>query len=536
MTIILIIIAIILVLTFVLYFASKEGYRGDVAKDAKTLATYSRDISVFTKTPEEVYFPRNVDDIVHLVTRTIALHTKDSNKSLTVRAGGTCMSGGPLSTSAVIDLTRHMKGITINTEAKTATVEMGAYFRDVEDAAAKHGLMFAPYPSSRRICGIGGMVGNNASGEKSIRYGATSDNILSMEVVLADGTVEVVGPKPVSEAKSAREQAILKLAQAKSDLLKTATGEVRKAASGYRLEKVLAENAFNEIPLFCGAQGTLGIVTKAVLRLVPIPEHLSLIVISAENLEDIPVIVDEIFKWNPEAIETFDSNTFTMARAHLSEHANRTLPYVAETAKIFILAEFSESTKEATEAKANSCFAALNEKGYYVKTVTAETDIASVWEVRRNSFLLMRDHNGEGFKAVPCIEDVIVPVSALASFISELHHILDRRGINYGFHGHIGEGSLRIVPVFNTNSPTLMSDITGLMEEVFPLIKRLKGNISADHSDGIIRSPFLREFYGEELYSTFTKIKDIYDPLAIMNPGKKVGVEISDIEKYFDKV
>jgi len=289
------------------------------------------------------------------------------------------------------------------------------------------------------------------------------------------------------------------------------------------------------IPLFSGSQGTLGIVTKAVLKLVPIPQHLSLLVISAQNLTDIPVMVNEIFKWNPEAIETFDQHTFAKAREHLSEHANRLLPYVDADAHLFMLAEFSEATKEATDAKAAGCFEALQAAGYMVRMVTDTVDAASIWEVRRNSFLLMRDHNPDGHIAVPCIEDVIVPIAGLAEFITELQEILTRRAISYGFHGHIGDGSLRIVPVFNVQSPTLMDDITGLMADVFAVIKRLSGNISADHSDGIIRTPFLPEFYGAELAHTFAQIKQIYDPKNILNPGKKVGFTKADIARLFDQ-
>ncbi len=445
------------------------------------------------------------------------------------------MSGGSLTEDSVVDMTRYMTDISIDPIRQTATVEMGAYFRDLEDKAALHGLMFAPYPSSRRICGIGGMIGNNASGEKSVRFGATGDNVLEMEVVLADGSVVTVGPKPVASLTETHERAIYELAKQQGERLKDAVGDVKKAASGYRLDKVITGDTFNAVPLFAGAQGTLGIITRAKLQLVPIPEHLSLLVVSAERLEDIPVIVNEIFRFNPEAVETFDINTFNKAREHLGEHANRTLPYVVPDAKLFILAEFSEGTREATDTQAAGCFAALSERGYVVRQVVDQNDIASIWEVRRNSFLLMRDHNPVGYKAVPCIEDVIVPVPALTEFIGELNAILTRRSIQYGFHGHIGDGSLRIVPVFKVDSPTLIDDITGLMVEVFALIKRLRGNISADHSDGIIRSPFLRDFYGEELVSVFAEIKRIYDPEGIMNPGKKVGVSVRDIDRYFDR-
>ncbi len=519
----------------VLYYSLRSEYRGEIARDEKTLRAYARDISVFSKKPRVVYYPRSVNDVVELVRQALFQQVKQPNYSLTVRAGGTCMSGGPLSESAVIDMTKHLNTVSINPLERTATVEAGAYFRDIEAAAAKHGLMFAPYPSSRLICGIGGMIGNNASGEKSVRYGATSDNILSLEVVLADGSVTTLEPKSIKDTLNHREQSILALAQLHAHKLKEATGMVPKAASGYRLEKVITGETFNEIPLHCGAQGTLGIVTKAVLKLVPIPEHLSLIAISAGKLEDIPVIVHEIFKWNPEAVETFDSNTFAKARQHLAPHANRLLPYVDPEAKLFILAEFSEVTKAETEEKASACLEALRRYGYVAAAITAEADCASAWEVRRNSFLLMRDHNPTGYKAVPCIEDVIVPIPALAEFIAGLHEILNRRGIHYGFHGHIGDGSLRIVPVFNTGSPTLTEDILGLMDDVFPLIKRLHGNISADHSDGIIRSPFLRDFYGEQLYAAMVQIKRIYDPTNIMNPEKKIDVPRAHIEKYFDR-
>ncbi len=513
---------------------TNNKFEGEVATDLKTLTPYARDISVFTKSPTKVYFPRNVSDLAFLVKQLADLRMQGGKETLTVRAGGTCMSGGGLTNSSVVDMTRHMTRVSVDPNSRTATVEMGAYFRDIEKAASEYGLMFAPYPSSRLICGIGGMIGNNASGEKSVRFGATSDNVLSLEVVLADGSVSIINSKDLVEVEGGPELAILKLAQANTGKLTKATGEVRKAASGYRLEKVLAEEKFTTVPLFCGAQGTLGIVTKAVLKLVPVPRHLSLLVISAERLEDIPVIVKEIFNHNPEAIETFDTFTFAKARQYLKEHTDRLIPYVDPEARLFILAEFSEETEEMTLERAQNCLNNLKNYGYKVRQVSDLADNASIWEVRRNSFLLMRDHNPEGFRAVPCIEDVIVPVEGLTEFIAELNSILVRRGINYGFHGHIGEGSLRIVPVFDTKSPNLVDEITGLMEEVFTLIKRLKGNISADHSDGIIRSPFLSKFYGDDLYAVFAEIKKIYDPYNLFNPGKKVGVTIDDLKKYLD--
>jgi FAD/FMN-containing dehydrogenase len=445
------------------------------------------------------------------------------------------MSGGALTESYVVDMTRHMHKVTIDPLAQTATVQMGAYFRDIEDAAKEHGLMFAAYPSSHRICGIGGMIGNNASGEKSLRGGATSDNVISMRVVLATGEVLEVGAKSIAVTNHPYEQAALALAGRFTSALKDASGAVKKAASGYRLEKVISGSEYSLVPLISGAQGTLGIVTEAVLKLVPIPAHVSLLAISAESLEDVSPIITTILAHNPEGIETFDIHTFEKARIHLTESAELFAPYTAPDAKLFILAQFSEDTQEATEEQALACEAALIAQGYFVQAVHDEQAVAAAWDVRRHSFLLMRDYNEKGHKAVPCIEDVIVPLEVLGTFIHELITILERRNLYYGFHGHIGDGSLRIIPVFDTTKGDPVPDIIALMEEVFALVKRLHGNISADHSDGIIRSPFIKDFYGDELYQVFVDIKKLFDPTDLMNPTKKIVATTERIAAYIDR-
>jgi len=494
------------------------------------LETYSRDVSNFKIIPLAVFFPRSTEEV-----QAVVLGAKEEGVSVTVRAGGTCMSGGPINSGYIIDLTRYMNSVAVDGASKTATVDAGAYFRDIEDAASLHGLFFAGYPSSNRICGIGGMLGNNASGEKSLRHGGTGANVISLEVVLADGTITTLTRKDVSEATSEREQKILALYEAHGASLRSAIGDVKKCASGYRLDEVVKEGVFSEIPLMVGSQGTLGIITKATLNLVPLPTHVGLLVVSALSLEDLPDIIATAYGHNPEGLETFDKNTFARARQHLAEYAEKVVPYVDVEAGLFILVQLSEDTAEATAAQTTACFESLSAKGYFVKAIIEPADVEAAWMVRRNSFTLMRDHNEEGFRAMPCIEDVIVPVTALGTFIHELIVILQRREIIYGFHGHIGDGSFRVVPIFDFRRETLADDIFGLMDDVFTLIKRLRGNMSADHSDGIIRTPFLESFYGVALAGVFTEIKQTYDPENRLNPGKKVGGTKEDILKTLQR-
>ncbi len=376
------------------------------------------------------------------------------------------------------------------------------------------------------------MMGNNASGEKSLRGGATGDNILSMDVVYADGTLHTLTQKEISTVTEKEERDLLALAQAHGEKLRALHAGIKKAAAGYRFDKVIKGNTFNPIPVFAGSQGTLGIITKATLKLAPIPQHTELLVVSAGSLTELNEVVQSGLHHNAESLETFDKNTFAKAREHLSEHANRLLPYAKEDSELFILMQFSEATHEETHAVTEACFKELLAAGFHVAMVTNREDEASAWQVRRNSFLLMRDHNDEGQRAFPCIEDVIVPPSKIGEFIAGLLPILEKRTKHYGFHGHIGDGSLRIVPVFDFTNGKPMAEILALMEDVFALVKKLGGSISADHSDGIIRTPFLEDFYGEEIASVFKKIKAIYDPHNILNPGKKVGGTVADIEKY----
>jgi len=498
-----------------------ETFKGGFDQSDAICDEHSKDASVFMVRPQGVFYPKDTEDIVVVVRRVAEEKLINSDVSLSVRAGGTCMTGGSLCTGYILNLTRHMHHIDIDPVLQTATVEMGAYFRDIESRAEEHGLMFAPYPSSRSLCGIGGMIGNNASGEKSIRYGATSDNVLELEVVLADGSIVRVLPKNISEVDDEKEIQLLNLYYSQGDALRNAIGRVPKASSGYRLDRVVNEETFSAIPLFVGAQGTLGIVTKATLKLVPIPKYLELILISAPSMKDIPDMLSVIEKYNPEGLETFDRNTLRKAETHLRESAGKALPYLNPDAHLHILAQFSESTDVETKAKAEECLTALLAHGYHAKHISNLEDCEAVWNIRRNAFLLMRDHNESGQRAVPCIEDVIIPLPSLGIFIEELRDILKKHAVSYGYHGHIGDGSLRIIPIFDFTDARVGENITALMKETFALVKRLNGNISADHSDGIIRTPFLREFYGDELYQVFESIKQLYDPKGILNPHKK---------------
>ncbi len=510
----------------------------------------SRDASIFTQTPQIVIYPRNSGEI-----STIVRNIK-APLYIGTRAGGTCMTGAPLTESVLLNLTKHMGYIEVNPEEKTAVVEMGAMYRDIETKTMVHDMYLASYTSSKDMCGIGGMIGNNASGEKSIRHGATIDNVLSLKVILSDGFEyefeEITKDEFVAKTKlETLEGDIYKMVQEELEKHTKAVGSlsvdhpVTKCASGYRIDKVkkinpkTGETTYNIASLFVGSQATLGIVTEAKIKLTPKEKYRKMIFIGVREISDLPTILKTIMSNNPESVETFDINTFERAKTFYPEHTNRVEnllksgPMKGMNYKLFIIAEFAGNDQQTTLQQAEATTHTVRQlHDLQVFNVDTDTDYESIWMIRRVSFSVMRDFKDGTKHAVPCIEDVIVPITRFDVFVPRLIKILEDQHTFYGFHGHIGDGSMRVIPIFDLADSNVTEQIDTLCKSVFSLVKELNGNMSADHSDGIIRTPYLREFYGEEIYNIFVEIKNTFDPKNIFNPGKKIGGTVGDIKKY----
>lgn len=515
----------------------------DIFTDADNIvAIHSQDSSIFKRAPKGVLYPRTVQDIQTIV----RLATKHK-VTLSVRAGGSCMSGSSLTDGYILNLTKYFKNISVNPYAKSATVDMGVFYRDIEAEISKHNLMFAAYPSSKDVCGIGGILGNNASGEKSIRYGATIENVQSVDVVLFDG--EIYSFEEMSHVE------FVKLAKAKTtlghvckhllDIYKQyekqyaeAVGKVKKAASGYRLEKIYNSKTktWNLAKLFVGAQATLGIIVSARLKLVDISLYRRTMVLPIGNLAELPAVLKTIMNFNPESVETFDIHTYMHAKKFLPEDTEKIKEFFAPGVSLIVIAEFSQATQAETDMQVNEVYKALQYVTREVSLITEPSLIQSVWAIRRSSFRVMRDatYDNPHKRAVPCIEDIIVPIDRFDVFVPALMSILKKYNIEYGFHGHIGDGALRIIPVFDfSDKKKALTLIEVIMTEVFMLIKKLKGNSSADHGDGLIRTPFLREFYGEALYQgVIVGLKKLFDPHGVFNADKKVAVTTKDWEGW----
>ncbi len=403
---------------------------------------------------------------------------------------------------------------------------------DVEKATHPHDLLFASYTSSRDICGIGGMIGNNASGEKSLKYGPTSANIKRLKVMLSDGEEYEFGPLtpkqleakkklPTFEGKLYRE--MTKLIDDNKSLIEQHRPHTPKSAAGYALYDLwdTQHARFNMARLFVGAQGTLGIVTEADLKLVPMPKATRMLVVPIGNLQGIAPVVKTALRYRAITCETFDYHTYDLARQYYPKDAERAS--IAEGKHLVIMIILEGDTQEHADRVATNTMHALERDGNAVEWIDDVAVAESFLLIRRKSFGMLLDHPHKNRRAVPFIEDTIAPVEHYGEFLAALESILADFDMEYTYAGHIGDGSIRLIPLVDVAHKDAADNIIALETRVNDLVMAFGGSISADHNDGLIRTPYLERFFGDEMYTVFAKTKELFDPFGIFNPGKKVG-------------
>jgi HAD superfamily hydrolase (TIGR01484 family) len=552
--------------------ALKINIRGDVADDAKTLTQMSRDTSIFSRMPSLVVYPKDTKDVATLVRTVHEAKLAGADVSVTARSAGTCMSGGPLTTSIVVVFMKYMNKVievTAEKDSGYAITEPGVFYRDFEKATlAKkirgEGLIMPSYPASRELCAMGGIVNNNSGGERTLEYGKTEDYIEEVEVVLYDGTIttfkalgkdELTAKQQLSTHEGAIYRDIHALIKDNLATIEAAKPHVSKNSAGYALWNVIdkKKGTFNLAKLICGAQGTLALMTKAKLRLVRNETHRAMLVIFLSDINILPEIVRKVLPFNPESFESYDDNTFKLAikfmpqmlsQMGLLRAAKLGLSFLPEMAmvvtggvpKLVLMAEFSADTAEGALKKAEDTHQALKSLSNSVHLPMSvkknEHESEKYWIVRRESFALLRK-NVKGLYAAPFIDDFVVSPETYPKFLPELNALLNeyKDSFIYTIAGHIGNGNFHIIPLMDLKKPEVRHVILELAPKVYELVIKYGGTTTGEHNDGIIRTPYLPMLFGDEVVSLFEKTKNIFDPLNIFNPGKKVHGTFADIER-----
>ena len=536
--------------------------KGDCADDDATLKQYSRDTSIFERRPALVVFPKDADDVSAVVKFVHDAKQSGEHISLAARSAGTDMTGGPLTDSISLVFTKYMNHIK-EIGDDYAVAEPGVYYRDFEKATlAKNGKLLPSYPASRELCAIGGIVSNNSGGELTLQYGKTNRYVRELKVVLSDGTKATLRPVSIHELPAAEREQTLeggiyrdvhKLIDQHESEIAAAKPTVTKNSAGYALWNVADKQrkTFDLTQVVCGSQGTLAIVTEARLGLVKTKAHRAMLVVFLSDIEILPEIVHRVMKFNPESFESYDDQTFKLAVRFIPQIVSQLgikrmislgFAFIPEmwavltggVPKLVLMAEFAADT--ADEAKESAVQARAELQGLPVRTKLAASEIQSrkYWTIRRESFSLLRK-NLRGLYASPFIDDIVVHPDDYPKFIPELNALLARHHLLYTIAGHIGDGNFHIIPLMNLGDPKMRQEILDLQPQVYALVAKYHGSSTGEHNDGIIRTPYIGMMFGERMAGLFADVKKIFDPLGILNPGKKVDGTMEDIERSMIK-
>jgi FAD/FMN-containing dehydrogenase len=538
--------------------------KGEVVDDTATLDKASRDASLFEMRPTMVVYPKDSSDVQSLV-RFVADHKEeDPNLSITVRAAGTDMSGGAINDSIIVDTTKYMTGILeVNAQERWAKVLPGTYYRDFDVATKKVGLIMPSYTASRELCTVGGMVANNSGGEKSIQYGKTERYMRELKVVFRDGYEYTVRPMTRKElmvkvgSVGFEGQMYKALYQLITENIKTITDakpNVSKNSAGYYLWNIWdpTTETFDLCQLIVGSQGTLGIVTEITFNLVPVKKYSTLCVVFLKDMKNIGSIVNVALTQGPESIESYDDNTLKVAVKFFGDFLKKKkffgmikfmfsfLPEFFMTIsggfpKMVLLIEFAGNSHEEIQTKALALAHLIKTDFKALTHVThSEAEESKYWDVRHESFNLLRKHV-QGKHTAPFIDDFVIKPEYLPEFLPKLDDVLKKYHLTYTIAGHPGDGNFHIIPLMDIKDPKTRDIILTLSDEVYDLVLSYHGSITAEHNDGIIRSPYLEKQYGSLVTDLFKQTKDIFDPENIFNPHKKVGVTKADIAKYLSR-
>jgi FAD/FMN-containing dehydrogenase/Fe-S oxidoreductase len=495
---------------------------GEVRFDAGTRAAYATDASNYRQVPVGVVIPRHEGDVVAALSV-----ARENSMPILARGGGTSLAGQACNAALLLDFSKYMNRVlALDPQARTALVEPGVVQGHLNSALAPHSLFFAPDPSTKDRCTIGGMLGNNSCGAHSAAYGKTVDNVEALEVVLYDGTqLSLAGSMDgaqldASIARGGREgelySRIRELRDQTADSVRAHFPKLPRRVSGYNLDELLPERGFNVARAIVGSEGTLATILRATIRAVPRPKEVGLAVL---GFDDVFVAADQtpwLLAHRPEALEGFDQNLPEFARIKKMPGV-RFLP----AGRAFLLVELGGASRDEARERAEGVIAQA--RGLRECTGTAyladAQEQAAVWQIRESGLGSSAFIPGRP-RSWPGAEDSAVPPANLGAFLRGFDRILSSRNLKVAtYYGHFGEGCVHARVNFDLASPAGIATFRAAMTELGELVASLGGSLSGEHGDGLARSELLPMMFRPELIDAFRDFKRIFDPNSMMNPG-----------------
>lgn len=522
-------------------------FKGDLDTSDETRDFYSHDASLFELKPQLVGFPKDADDIKSVVGFVAEHKAAHPDLSITPRSRGTDMSGGAISESIVLDISKYMNTL-YEVTPTTAHVQPGMLFREFDLKTIEQGSILPSYPASRDLASVGGMVNNNSGGEKSLEYGKTDNFVTEISVVLSDGNEYVVKPLTRDELNAKMSQddfegnvyrRTFELLDQHYDEIKAAAPKVSKDSTGYHLWNIWNRETgiFDLTKLFVGAQGTLGIVTDVKVNLVPKPEHSGTLVCYMRDIGELGEVIPAVLAHKPATFESFDDNTLWLSfkfffafltRLGLWTWMKLALQLIPDgvmlikgVPQLILLIEFTGSSVEEVSHKIHAAKKDLTRFNFtYMEEDNTEAKARKFWLMRRESFNLLRSKVKDKHTA-PFIDDFIVPPAHLTEFLPQLRVIIKKYALLATVAGHMGDGNFHVIPLMKIEDPKERAKLRPAMEEVNNLVLKYGGSVSGEHNDGMVRGPWLEHMYSPSVLGYMREMKSLYDPQNIFNPHKK---------------
>ncbi len=503
----------------------KSEIRGEVRFDDGSRALYATDGSNYRQVPIGVVIPESIDDVI----ATVAACRRHGAPVLS-RGGGTSLAGQCCNVAVIMDMSKYLNRILeLDPEKKIARVEPGCILDNLRDAAEKHHLTFAPDPSTHSHNTLGGMIGNNSCGVHSVMGGKTVDNVISLDVLLYDGTRMTVSKTHPEEftrivAAGGRRGEIyahLKaLCDREANRIRARYPKIPRRVSGYNLDELLPENGFDVARALVGTESTCVVILEATLRLVYSPPARSLLVLGYPDVYSAGDHVPDILKFNPIGLEGMDDRLIADMKAiGLHPEDVQLLP----AGDGWLLVEFGGKDKNESDARATACMDALKQVGDApaMKLFDDPKEEKMIWKVRESG-LGATAHVPDKKITWEGWEDAAVPPDKVGAYLRDFRKLLEKFGYGCDLYGHFGQGCIHTRIDFDLETHDGIQTFHSFLNEAADLVVSYGGSLSGEHGDGQSKAQFLPKMFGEELVQAFREFKSIWDPDWKMNPGKIV--------------
>lgn len=518
----------------------QEHLVGEVMTGVDARKYFATDASIFTIPPAIVVYPRNENDVRKTTRFTWQLAERGRIIPVTARGAGTDQGGAAIGPGVIMSFPAHLNRILeFDGKSGSVTIEPGINYGKLQQTLHTHNRFLPPFPASLEYSTVGGAIANNASGEKSVKYGNTRDFVKSLRVVLANG--EVIETKRLTKRELSKKLGLATfegevyrnldaLIEDSKELLKQPELAVTKNAAGYAVTDIKRKDgSFDLTPLIVGSQGTLGIVTEATLSTVPHNPNTTLIAAFIDDLLIAEEVVTELRKLSemPSAIEVVDSNLLDFVQKHNPNQLRGILN--APFPKLVMLIEFDSISERAQKrlAKKTAKILTKREVSYQVETDPHKRD--ELWKIRHSASAVLAHSEGT-VRALPIIEDGIVPMDRFRDYIEAVYALFKRHNLQAAVWGHAGNANLHIQPFLDLGQLGDRQKIFKLLDEYYAMIIEFGGSTSGEHNDGRIRGPYLEKLYGPDMYDLFRKVKQIFDPYNTLNSGVKMNVSVDDLK------